>query len=562
MVQDEGAPFNNESVQNSLSNTSVQILSIDKSTGSLATLTLAKKWVKNCIDNHEKCTIKFDSIMPSRLLEIGLSKEKENYQVRLCTSNIPPGTRYATLSHVWGSLDFVKLVKDNVSDFQKDIPLSSLTKTFQDALKVASEFGFHYLWIDSLCIIQNDADDWQRESAHMASVYGGSSLNIAATGARDGNDGLFFDRNLDLVRGVELMTSVEKTNRPEIRETNGDISRLAGICTETNFYRRACLKSPLFQRAWTVQERFLTPRTLHFSKHRVILECRAYVYHEIFPGSYPDHSLSLIQVDNIRGDDFRLSWCNVVDIYSRSKLTVSSDKLVALSGIAKYFARKYNAQYLSGIWKEHLPIALLWHADDECVEGPLLLRGPSWSWPSRNGVIAYLGFYSHFGWADNTSNNIWDVGDFKILDIQVNVTPPDSFGHCLGGTIRIACAKLPVGTDISIERYDSPVLIGEELCMIDLYFDNGRHHSKAYLLKITALLPKADHEAGLLITPVAGRKGFFTRIGVYKARWGGEKVLENVRSNPEPLCDDELSLYEEISGINEAGKQMYIITLI
>ncbi|TGO60951.1 hypothetical protein BCON_0031g00290 [Botryotinia convoluta] len=526
---------------------------IQKSTDSIATFTLSKKWVTECIHKHQKCAMQLDSIMPSRLLEINVPKEKSNCQMRLRTSSIPRGTQYTTLSHVWGSLNFVKLVKDNISDFQKDIPVSTLTKTFHDALKVTLEFGFHYLWIDSLCIIQDDVDDWKKESVRMASIYGGSSLNIAATGARDGNDGLFFDRNPNLIQRVELMTDFDF----EWGGSNGYKPKF--FLADMNIYKRSCLESPLFQRAWTLQERLLSPRTLHFSKHQVILECHTRTYFETFDQAEDARFGTSSQLKDLHSGNFwYAAWNEIVKLYTRSRLTISSDKLVALSGIAKYFANKYNAQYLSGIWKEHLPSALLWHGERNCRERHLPLRGPTWSWASVDTEIHY--FHSRTLHCEDSD---WYLGDFKILGIQVDTTPSDPFGHCLGGAIRIACVKV-LDSEIFIKDLST-----KKPSEVDVHFDNSSH-SKVYLLKITNAASGTiwdGAEEGLLITPVAGRKGFFTRIGIYLPKGdldlvNNVKVLEDARKSLEPLRDDELSLYEGIYGINEAGKRMYTITLI
>lgn len=144
--------------------------------------------------------------LPTRLLEIG----EQNYQLRLCIAP-PPGTNYATLSHCWGRLKFLTLARSNLVAFQSAIPFGLLPKTFQDVVGIARKFGFQYLWIDSLCIIQDDREDWEREAPTMAHVYGGSGLNIAATGANDGREGLFFKRDVGLVgsRLVEAGEAVE-----------------------------------------------------------------------------------------------------------------------------------------------------------------------------------------------------------------------------------------------------------------------------------------------------------------------------------------------------------------
>ncbi|EDN94210.1 hypothetical protein SS1G_10083 [Sclerotinia sclerotiorum 1980 UF-70] len=271
------------------------------------------------------------------------------------------------------------------------------------------------------------------------------------------------------------------------------------------------------------------------------------------------------------------------------------DKLVALSGIAKHFANKYSSEYLAGIWKEHLPHALVWSADDEHGTGPLPLRGPSWSWASRNGSIRYDRIYSFVKTPFDDRPSSWTASDFKILDVQVQTTTSDSYGHCLGGEMRIECVKLIDGTGVSDGVYpgrsSKTIPIGDESFSINYYFDDRREHSKIFLLKIFTRIvqerseaiyqwtpeiqgrpsPPSSHangihdcEEGLIIAPVVGRKGTFTRIGIYHLPGyiGTLQAFEDARSKTESLQEDELSLYEQGSGVNEAGNQSYVITLI
>ncbi|TGO71979.1 hypothetical protein BELL_0506g00050 [Botrytis elliptica] len=579
------------------SNVPIQTHQIAQWSGSTATITLANKWVQNCINSHERCkpSTELASSLPSRLLEIKFSKTRHRYCVRLCIANIQPNSKYATLSHVWGNVDFVKLLKSNFASFQKDIPISSLTRTFQDALKLALRFGFHYLWIDSLYIIQDDGDDWLKESALMGNVYGGSSLNIAATGARNGNDGLFFKRDLNLVRTVDLMTQVEdQKNCFGANDSKRDNLRLAWVCVDGSMYRRACRESPLYQRAWTFQERFLSPRTLHFGKPQMILRCHTLINYETFPET---RSTNFEEGDTVESQycTFRRAWSIIVENYSKSQLTISSDKLVAFSGVAKHFANKYKVEYLAGIWKEHLPHALVWSVDDKDGTRPLPLRRPSWSWASRNGPIKYDRIYSFVTTPYDDRPSPWEADVFKVLDVQVRTTTPDLYGHCLGGTMRIECVNLLNGTETSGEVYrhrsSKTVHIGEESFSINYYFDDWRDHHTIYLLKIFSRNklgnPKPFHEGssniqcrpppffppipgahdceeGLIIAPVASKKGVFTRVGIYQVpAYGGTlQGFENLRNKGELSFENKLSLYKGVSGVNKAGHQTYIITLV
>ena len=164
---------------------------------------------------------------------------------------------YTTLSHCWGQLAIKKLEKDTLKDMVKKIAISELPKTFQDAVVVTRELGIRYLWVDSLCIIQDSAEDWATESSNMRLIYKNCILNIAATAAQDSSIGCFFDRNTNIVRPCRI----------EITET-GIYDFLS-----SNAWFDDVISAPLNQRAWVVQEQLLAPRVLHFGKTQLFWEC-------------------------------------------------------------------------------------------------------------------------------------------------------------------------------------------------------------------------------------------------------------------------------------------------
>ena len=154
--------------------------------GVTSQLHLAKKWLDACSKTHESCKSTEDYQLPTRLIDVGSTP------IRLVlTSTFTTKPRYATISHCWEIHNFLKLQEDSLEHFLIAIPEDKLTKTFRDAIYITRSLGLQYLWIDSLCIIQLSALDWRRESALMSFVYGGSTINIAATGATDGTIGCF-----------------------------------------------------------------------------------------------------------------------------------------------------------------------------------------------------------------------------------------------------------------------------------------------------------------------------------------------------------------------------------
>jgi hypothetical protein len=119
--------------------------------------------------------------------------------------DIPDQVTYATLSHCWGKIeDKLMLMVENNIDWKKEIPQFGKLKTFQDAIQIARRLGIWYIWIDSLCIIQNKKEDWQAEASRMSNVYKYSSCNITATSARSDMGGCFSSRDLSNLREVHL----------------------------------------------------------------------------------------------------------------------------------------------------------------------------------------------------------------------------------------------------------------------------------------------------------------------------------------------------------------------
>lgn len=157
----------------------------------------AQKWIADCTLNHERCQERDadGSWYPTRLLDIG-------------TANTEPGTAavlklvetsqneihgpYVTLSHSWGGGNPVMLKKGNHAHFL--LGISNLPKTFEHAVQAARKLQVRYLWIDSLCIIQDQPEDWATEAQLMHKVYRHAWSNISATASRNSSEGLFRTR--------------------------------------------------------------------------------------------------------------------------------------------------------------------------------------------------------------------------------------------------------------------------------------------------------------------------------------------------------------------------------
>ncbi len=188
------------------------------STDSYSEWRLASRWLKRC-DRHPLCRhLTKPSWLPTRLIKISPGQEPTTPLLKLCESvNIPrveTGVNYMTLSHCWGKISMTVLTTENLECMKHSILWSDLPKTFQHAILATQKLENEYLWIDSLCIIQN-SKDWEKEAITMQDVYSNSFLNIAATSAPDGRTGCFFKRNTWKIQACELDIGWEPNQVPK-----------------------------------------------------------------------------------------------------------------------------------------------------------------------------------------------------------------------------------------------------------------------------------------------------------------------------------------------------------
>jgi hypothetical protein len=187
------------------------------------------------------------------------------------TNEIKRQAPYATLSYCWGSGPPVRLTSNNLSAFKRGISVAALPETLRDAVTVAQQIGVKYLWIDALCIIQDSGDDWGKEARKMADIYSSSYCNIAATHTRSCDDGLFTIHDLSKSAVICVDTCWDGV----------DIHQLGLVDYE--FLIKKLERAPLNSRGWVLQERFLSPRTIHFGDDQVLWECYGGYRCEAFP---------------------------------------------------------------------------------------------------------------------------------------------------------------------------------------------------------------------------------------------------------------------------------------
>lgn len=152
----------------------------------------AAAWLNNCLDDHACGSANSTDWLPHRVLGLRarVGKDADCKVVRL-VENPPEKHPYAALSYCWGSdlSGVVTTLSSNVEPHLQGIAVNSLPQTIQDAVRVYRELGLRHLWVDSLCIIQDDRKDWAQKVDRMRKVYQFSRVTIATHSAASCKEG-------------------------------------------------------------------------------------------------------------------------------------------------------------------------------------------------------------------------------------------------------------------------------------------------------------------------------------------------------------------------------------
>ena len=340
--------------------------------------------LQQCKTSHRSCGLVSKYHLPTRVLDVGtLGGSIRLYQTQGEIEH------YIALSHCWGKSRILTTTTETLEKNIEDILWDSLAKTFQDAVQIVRKLGLKYLWIDSLCIIQDDDNDWSRESGKMATIYQHAYLTIAATKSSSGKGGLF--------------SIASQTHLAHALRHPGQDSGLSPVYTrvglshprEGGLWNKSSKDFPLMTRAWTYQEIILSARIIHFASNELIWECRE--KYDCECDSYKEFSSnqgSQLKIDHARAfrDSLLLPrrWRSMVVEYSSLNLTFGKDKLPALSGLAKEMQKYRAGRYLAGMWESDLLSDLLWRVTDTSMSSRCCpWRAPSWSWVSVEGIVAY-----------------------------------------------------------------------------------------------------------------------------------------------------------------------------
>ncbi|KPM39532.1 hypothetical protein AK830_g7021 [Neonectria ditissima] len=481
-------------------------------TSSNETLDFIQKSLARCRAEHSACSLAMPnaSWYPTRLIQV--SQDSVNL-VESAETDIVGS--YATLSHCWGGAEILKLKKGNLSDLKQDVVVSSLPQTFKDAIIVIRNLGIPYIWIDSLCIIQDSDEDWQREARTMLKVYEHATCNIAATHSPNSFGGLFADRNPRVL------------DAESIEIDNGVLVGRFHL-VDVDYFTQEIDDAPLNRRCWVTQERVLSTRIIHFASEQVIWDCNELTACESLPqgtNTWPDSPSTHFNIGCKLGSTFLTptdtvdkglgKWARIVDTYSACGLTVLTDKLMAISGVADHLRNNFSLEYCVGLWRSRLEIQLAWYVREpqpgRSVRNDL---APSWSWASVNGSV------------DLQQIDLYEPYDIKplvsIVDVDLKRQVENGRGEKVMGFLRMRCSLNPVSLQGGPKDYrltgpgmehakqvwadDSKTVGGENLFVVPL-FDLQTPYSLEDTWKISSEV------RGIIVQAVESKKGIFTRCG-------------------------------------------------
>ncbi|CAK7235045.1 hypothetical protein SBRCBS47491_009156 [Sporothrix bragantina] len=425
----------------------------------------ANAWLTDCVQNHAGCCTPFfspattttttisaaDAFVPTRLLDVdGGGKDRV-----VLTENVTAGSAYVALSYCWGPdpSGTVTTKKNNVAthmDPKCGIHLAALPQTIQDAVLVCHHLNLRYLWIDALCIVQDDGDDWRREAAQMCNVYQRSHVTIAAHRASACQHGFLGTQEFgqEDYQGVFWTESTSAKNQQTRRKMLLRAQRKQIHSLPT---------APLGTRAWTLQEVVLPRRLLHFFEYEMAWECQTTHHCECgdttgfetphlpmlglaLRASEDDDNKDKTGINTNNNIDrshlARLNWMSLVEQYTKRSLTRLSDKLIAMDGLARMVEGVVASSgssggtpsprmpalsldrtvirpaYVEGLFVDDFAQQLMWGVSQSSLLASAppssaasppkpttrrispLLYAPSWSWASIDAPVGYTMIYS------------------------------------------------------------------------------------------------------------------------------------------------------------------------
>ena len=491
-------------------------LAISSSSNSDAAFNRIESWFKHCLAEDEGCRVQNTNFIPRRLVNVG---SIDNPHVFLVELQEP--AQYVGLSYCWGTnLDgVVTTTTSNLSKHFRDISLQSLPQTIQDAIAVCRATKMQYVWVDALCIIQDDGNDWETESAQMLNIYANSTFTIAVSEPDWCKKGFLGPQKYG---SPTWQRSVETTVPAALGGPSNRIYIRTSDPTQELDYRLSAPISSLAKRGWCLQEAILPNRVVYFDGKELVWQCLQRTICEcghstdLVSSIYAELKVGLGhgKCSDMSYPPFNLyrSWENLLREYSLRHLTQATDKLVAISGLARLFSRATHGRnnsvpnasthsrfssipeninrvdiipgdYCAGLWKNRFIQGLSWNVGRKALHSTgrsqhtrqLQYCAPTWSWASIDGPVEYL---------YEIEANVWKYTPAvkehsQLLDVSLTyMNSENCLGPVISGYVMVNGPIIPILIHESTQN--EPLVRGDTFSEQEKPFYVQGEHAVAY----------------------------------------------------------------------------------
>ncbi|OTA65273.1 HET-domain-containing protein [Hypoxylon sp. EC38] len=521
-----------------------------------ASIEFARSCIRSCQRDHRDCRRQVDDMtdqlgpelidpnsIPSRLLQLVIKDSMLHAKLigRGLPSAIPKETvsrqGFAILSYCWGGDQPVQLTRHSIGRLGDGIPISQLPKTLRDAAWLTNEIGLDYLWIDALCVVQDDIEDKHHEIPRMELYYGHSTVTICAASAARYSEGFLLSREEDVadysIGPIQL----------RVKTSTGAFGYVQAVEEADNFNLKRP-QEPIALRGWTLQESLLSRRILIFSSRQLYFTCTVAnascggpepVLKPRVMTSYESRVAGVHTLSGLRIYPIREIWDNIVIEYTRRFLGVATDKLPAISAMASSLpqmakGRNQEMVYLAGLMIDVSDVEnydwrteLLWMVSRMESTRQVPGRGPSWSWCSVDGPILTWSWPQPGNWRNTDKTRLCGYG----TELESEVAP---FGAVKGGFVKIY-ARMKSLDSISGVKYmiskqrdnknqridtNAPLVLSPDTRESAQLISEGTHgRERISLLELIPYYEKRTSPAGIIVTQEPN-KDHHVRLGIFE----------------------------------------------
>lgn len=417
-------------------------------------------WIRSRIDSSFDSDTQIEvrtGFLPDRLLDLRYDPIKLVSREEIENEGSAPDSPqrfYAALSYCWGTGGQLLTTRESLEARRIAISKGKMSPLLWDAIQLTRLLEIPYLWIDALCILQGDLQDWNRQSSIMGLIYRNARVTVAIPSSGGCENG--FQRNRRETIHIPFTSRVDPdvSGQLSLRYLNRSFDRRDVPLRPAQISYAEIDESQWASRRWTFQEQYLASRLLLLTAAEIYFCTNSVIMH--YPTEFEEEVDLLGPGTSLRIENW---YDQVVAGYSkRMGFTLGSDVLPALSGVANIFARHLrieSSDYVAGLWNGSLHIGLAWKITDaravkppslsqllEALQRPSNYMAPSWSWTSRGAVTFPI----------SQSPSVSQDQQCKHLRASTILSGENAYGEVSSGTLSVTARM----ADLDGELHQSP----------------------------------------------------------------------------------------------------------